>query len=87
MTVGGLQYEWPLAGDYFRGALFYDVGTLVTEPGDLTLGQFRHSVGTGIRFVIPPPLNWPISLDFAIPLKKEKGDDTQVISFSLGRTM
>jgi len=82
---GGVEYDFPLAGEYFRGAVFYDAGTLLTEAGDLSFGEIRHAVGFGIRFTIPPPFNFPVSLDFGFPVKKKDTDETQVISFTFGR--
>ncbi len=87
LALGGVQYEVPLVGDVFRGALFWDAGTLAKKPGDFSLGDVRQSVGFGVRFVIPPPLNMPIALDFGFPIAKESEDDTQVISFTIGRSL
>jgi outer membrane protein insertion porin family len=86
-ALGGVQYEVPLAAEFLRGAIFYDTGTLVSETGDLSLDKVRHTLGVGVRFVIPPPFNMPVDLDFGFPIKKEDDDQTQVISFSIGRTM
>jgi outer membrane protein insertion porin family len=85
MFTGGAEYTFPLVGDVFRGALFYDTGTVVSQPSDFGLDDLRHSVGFGVRMVIPPPFNAEISLDFGIPVKDEDEDETQVLSFTIGR--
>ncbi len=87
LATGGLQYEFPLQGEILRGVLFYDAGTVLDNPGDFTLGDIRQSVGFGIRFQVPAPLNVPISLDFGFPIVKDSDDETQVFSFGMGWTM
>ena len=85
VVVGGTEYSFPLVGDVFRGALFYDAGTVVSRPSDFGVDDLRHSVGFGFRMVIPPPFNAQVSIDFGIPVKDEPEDDTQLVSFSIGR--
>ncbi|WP_368886557.1 BamA/TamA family outer membrane protein, partial [Klebsiella pneumoniae] len=43
------------------------------------------SVGFGFRIKIPFLGSAPIALDFGFPIRKQRGDDTQVLSFSLTR--
>ncbi len=87
MTVGGLQYEFPLAGDNFRGVLFWDSGMLVDDPGDARMDLVRHSLGFGVRLYIPPPLNIPLALDFGFPVVEKDEDQTQVFSLGFGRAI
>ncbi len=80
MFLAGLQYEFPLLDNNVRGVIFTDQGT-VSE--DIALDEWRASVGTGIRLTLPLFGAAPLAIDLAIPLMKEEGDDTQVISFDL----
>ena len=44
--------------------------------------QLAASVGVGLRLYIPAFGQLPIAFDFAIPIQKEDGDETQVFSFT-----
>jgi outer membrane protein assembly factor BamA len=57
------------------------VGTV--EP-DVEIGTIRSSVGLGFRLILPMFGRLPIAIDFAAPITKAHGDETQWISFSLG---
>ena len=48
------------------------------------VGTIRSSVGAGIRLTLPIFGQLPLALDFGIPITKDRQDDTQFISFSLG---
>lgn len=84
VLTGGLQYEWPLVGDKFRGLAFWDFGNLVEDPGDFKLAEVRHTVGAGFRFAIPPPLNMTFGLDFGFPVNDEDEDETKTVSIVFG---
>jgi outer membrane protein insertion porin family len=79
LFFAGAQIEHPLVKDAFSGVLFVDSGT-VTE--DVSLDQYRLSVGFGVRLYIPAFGPAPLAFDFAAPLLKEDTDETQVFSFS-----
>lgn len=55
------------------------------DEGDSFFSDFRASAGVGIRFKIPFLGNMPLALDFAVPLREQDGDDTQIVSFSIRR--
>ena len=80
LLLAGLQYEFPLVDNYFRGVVFTDQGTL---GNDITVDDWRVSVGVGIRLTLPFLGQAPFALDFAIPLTKEDADETRLISFAL----
>jgi outer membrane protein insertion porin family len=76
------ELNFPVYEEFLRGVVFVDVGTV---EKDITIGTVRSDIGVGVRFSIPitnPPI--PISLDFAYPLTKQAGDETQFISIFLG---
>ena len=79
MFFAGAQYEVPLISENLTGVVFLDTGT-VTD--DLGFDEYRASIGVGIRIYIPQFGPIPIAFDLAVPLLKEEGDDTQVLSFS-----
>jgi outer membrane protein insertion porin family len=81
LGFAGTEYTFPIAGDVLRGAWFVDSGT-VEETWGLT--TWRASTGFGIRLSIPFFQDVPMSLDFGIPLIREKHDQTQLISFAFG---
>jgi outer membrane protein insertion porin family len=81
LVTGTAEVSFPVIEDNLRGVVFTDVGTV--EP-DFRIGTIRTSVGAGIRLTLPFLGQTPIAIDFAVPITKDKDDDTQFISFSLG---
>jgi outer membrane protein assembly factor BamA len=79
--TGGAELGFPLAGETLRGVIFADVGTV---ERDLRIGTIRSSVGFGVRLTLPIFGQIPLALDFGFPISKDRRDDTQIISFSLG---
>lgn len=75
-----LEYEVPLYQENVRWAVFTDQGTVQEDFG---VDQWRVSIGTGFRFIIPFFGQAPIAIDFAIPLIEEEGDETEIFSFSI----
>jgi outer membrane protein insertion porin family len=82
--LSSAEYLFPVtADDMLRGVVFCDTGTI--QPSiDHCDQRYRVSVGFGMRIVIPAMGPAPIALDFAFPLVKEPGDQTQVFSFFVG---
>lgn len=80
-AYAGAEYTYPLAGDNLRGVFFLDSGTV---DQDVEFDTWRVSTGFGIRLIIPVFGPVPISLDFGFPLVKDRRDETQVLSFTLG---
>lgn len=70
------EYEW------VRGAFFVDAGAFGADFGDLE--PTRAAIGIGIRMRLPMLPLVPFTLDFGWPLADEPGDDSRVISFTLG---
>ncbi len=82
MWINSAEYLLPItADDMLRGVVFCDFGTV--EPR-VDLESFRVSPGLGLRVTVPALGPAPIALDFAFPVAKAVGDDTQVFSFSIG---
>lgn len=82
LLAGSVQYMFPLlANDALHGVVFSDFGT-VNE--DVSIDNFRASIGTGLRIAIPAFGPAPLAFDFAFPLAKVDGDETQIFSFYIG---
>lgn len=75
-----LEYSFPIYQDILRWVFFTDTGTVQKDFG---FDDYRLSIGTGLRLKIPFLGQAPFALDFAVPLLKEKGDDTRIVSFDL----
>lgn len=75
----GAQYEVPLLEESMTGVLFVDSGTVTKNVG---FDEYRVSIGMGLRLYIPAFGQLPIAFDFATPINKEEGDETQVFSFT-----
>ena len=63
--------------------VFLDTGTVEKDFG---VSSYRASVGFGLRWIIPFFGPIPMALDFGFPIAKDKQDDTQILSFTLGWT-
>lgn len=89
LNVGGtfaflntLEYQLPvLASDKLWFVTFVDHGTI---EDDVSIRDYRVSVGAGLRIVVPALGPMPIALDFAYPINKAPWDQKQIFSFYLG---
>ena len=81
--TGTAEVGFPVFGETLRGVAFLDGGTV---ERNVRIGTIRSSVGLGVRLTLPIFGQVPIALDFGFPITKDRTDDTQVISFSLGFT-
>ena len=78
------QYMFPITpDDMLRGVLFVDAGTVEPTISDWS-DKIRVAPGFGLRIAIPAMGPAPIALDFAFPIIKQAGDETQTFSFSVG---
>jgi outer membrane protein insertion porin family len=80
MWVNSLEYSVPIFSDILRGVVFSDFGTVQSYTG---IDQPRVSVGVGMRLKIPFLGSAPFALDLAVPVVKQKGDQTQFFGFNL----
>jgi outer membrane protein assembly complex protein YaeT len=89
LNVGGtfaflntLEYQLPvLASDKLWFVTFVDHGTV---EDDVSIRDYRVSVGAGLRVVVPALGPLPIALDFAFPVNKSPFDKEQIFSFYVG---
>lgn len=86
MALGSLEYVFPLTADeMLRGVAFVDYGTI---EQDFTIKgkNIRVAPGLGLRIAVPALGPAPLAFDFAAPIQKADGDQTQVFSFFMGFT-
>jgi outer membrane protein insertion porin family len=81
MFLAGTEYSYPLIAKALRGVFFLDTGTVEKDTG---LTTYRAAVGFGFRIDLPMMSQVPIAVDFGFPIAKDKDDDTQIFSFSMG---
>jgi len=79
LLFAGAQYEFPLFAETITGVFFVDSGTVTNNPG---FDDYRVSIGGGIRLYIPQLGPIPMAFDFAVPVRQEDDDETQLFSFT-----
>ncbi len=84
MMLGSVEYQVPVVpSDQLYAVIFSDFGTV---ESDVTIRDFRASVGAGLRIKVPMFGPVPLALDWAYPVSKGPFDDTQVFSFGIAVT-
>ena len=82
MMLGSVEYMLPvMANEMVRVVTFSDFGTVTDQ---VSLSDFRVSVGAGLRITVPMLGPTPLALDWAFPLVKDPGDRLQSFSFFMG---
>ncbi len=80
LFYAGLQQEFPLFDKYVSWVAFTDSGTVTDSP---SFDEYRVSIGVGMRLYLPAFGPVPLAFDFAVPIKREESDKTQVFSFTM----
>lgn len=80
--VTTLELNYPIWEEMLRGVVFVDTGTVERDIGFEE--GIRSSFGAGLRITLPFFGQVPIAIDFGVPMIKQNGDKTQIVSFSLG---
>jgi outer membrane protein insertion porin family len=89
LNIGGtfaflntIEYQIPiLANDKLYAVAFVDHGTV---ERNVSIRDYRVSVGAGLRVVVPAMGPLPIALDFAVPINRSPFDTKQLFSFYVG---
>ncbi|MBF0244185.1 MAG: outer membrane protein assembly factor BamA [Planctomycetes bacterium] len=84
MSVANVEYTFPIQEKTIWGVLFYDQGYAWKEASDFRMADLRSSVGVGLRIQIDALGPFPISLDFAKPVRSKIGDETETFFFNFG---
>jgi outer membrane protein insertion porin family len=80
--IGSVEYQFPLtANDRFQMVVFSDFGTV---ENSYDIQNFRASIGTGLRVVVPALGPLPLAFDIAFPLAKGPDDKEKTFSFFIG---
>ena len=82
LALGSAEYQLPVvANEMVKIVGFTDFGTV---NNNVSLSDFRVSVGGGFRVSVPMMGPVPIAIDFAVPILQQQTDIKQVISFYVG---
>lgn len=81
-ALGSVEYMFPwMANDKLFQVFFCDFGTV---ERNYNFTDFRCSVGTGLRIIIPAMGPLPLAFDLAFPVEKAYGDRVQYFNFTIG---
>ena len=82
-TVGSLEMYFPTLLDTpaARVSAFVDFGNVFDGADNFDAGELRAS--TGVALMWRSPMG-PISISYALPIKKEDGDDIERLQFTFG---
>jgi outer membrane protein insertion porin family len=81
-ALGTLEYMVPVtADDSIQLVAFSDMGTV---QNDVSLSEFRLSVGGGVRLTIPAMGPTPIALDLGFPIMRQSFETKQIFAFYVG---
>ena len=75
-----VEYTFPII-EHIRGALFYDIGLLNSQPHDLGTEHVGSDVGFGLRLDLPVG---PLRIDYGIPLRKDGNSGAGRFNFNVG---
>ncbi len=79
--VGNVEYQVPLeSSDKLMAVAFCDFGTV---ESDISIRDFRLSIGAGLRINVPQLSPAPIALDFGFPILMKDTDQRQVFQFTV----
>lgn len=82
MFLNSAEYQVPVrANDQIYLVGFVDSGTVEQS---VEIRNYRVTVGTGVRFVVPMLGPMPIALDFGFPVVQAPTDRQQIFSFWVG---
>ncbi|MCC6579440.1 MAG: outer membrane protein assembly factor BamA [Phycisphaeraceae bacterium] len=80
LFLASAEYNIPIFEEIIRWVFFVDSGTL---SRDVSLDNYRVSVGTGLRLTIPGFNQAPFAFDVAFPVRKFHGDEERIFSFDV----
>jgi len=82
-TVGSIEMFFPTVIDTpaARVSAFFDFGNVFAKPDDFDAKELRASAGVSLLWRAPVG---PISISYAIPVKKEDGDELERLQFTFG---
>lgn len=72
VVIGNVELTYPIFKDLLKGAIFYDIGNVWEDMGDIGQGDYKYGVGAGVR--IKTPIG-PVRVDWGYPLVEEEGEE------------
>lgn len=83
--AGTIEYSFPIVWREIRGVAVFDWGDLEPSLSDVRLGRFRAAAGGGIRLRLRVfGQEVPANFTWVHDLASERGDRTQLFSFTVG---
>jgi len=67
LLIGNAELSFPIYKNLIKGAVFYDIGNVWEDSGDLGQGGYKHGTGVGIR--VKTPIG-PVKVDWGYPLEE-----------------
>jgi outer membrane protein insertion porin family len=82
-ATGSFEFYFPklLGGPGTRISAFLDYGNVFARTGDFSLSSFRVTTGLALQWQSPVG---PISISYALPIRKEDGDEIERLQFTFG---
>jgi outer membrane protein insertion porin family len=80
VAVFNQELRFPIVGR-LKGGLFWDAGNVWLTAGEFDLGDLRHSVGAGLRYVFP---FGPVRVEYAWIVGRRSGEPAGRFVFGLG---
>ncbi|MBN3038295.1 MAG: outer membrane protein assembly factor BamA [Candidatus Omnitrophica bacterium] len=82
MIYGSCELTYPIF-EMIKVATFYDFGNVWEKLGEIGTGDYKYSVGVGVRVKTPVG---PVKLDYGYPLEVDPGEDQEGrFHFSMSR--
>ena len=75
-----IEYSFPII-QHIRGAVFYDIGLLNSDPHDFGNEHVGSDVGIGLRLDLPIG---PLRIDYGIPIQKDGNSSEGRFNFNVG---
>ncbi|MFH1644955.1 MAG: outer membrane protein assembly factor BamA [Candidatus Omnitrophota bacterium] len=77
MFIGNFEVTYPILTN-LKLAAFYDIGNVWEDTDDIATGDFKSSIGAGVR--VKTPIG-PVKLDMGYPLNEAHEEDEQKLRF------
>jgi len=83
-TIGSVELYFPnlIKASGTRASVFLDYGNVFANTSDFSFKEFRVSAGLAMQW--QSPLG-PISISYALPIRKQEGDKIERLQFNFGR--
>ncbi len=83
--LGSAELTFPLQGNDFRGALFFDVGNVWEDYDDFAFdsAELKQSYGFGLHMMTPIS-PYPIEIYWSSIVDRQEGDRSQRVQFTFG---